>query len=76
MPDFQQELNTRNESCPMPVMKTNKALKKMSPGEVLHVIATDPASVADITTLTETSGDEIIEQTVADGEYHFYIKKA
>jgi tRNA 2-thiouridine synthesizing protein A len=75
MPDFQQELDTRNESCPMPVMKTKKALKKMVAGEVLHLMATDPASVDDITTLVESTGDEIIEKTESGNEYHFYIQK-
>lgn len=76
MPDFQQELDARNLSCPMPVMKTKKALKSMSSGDVLYVIATDPASADDLATLTESTGDEIIEQSEASGEYHFYIKKA
>lgn len=76
MTDFQQELDARNLSCPMPVMKTKKALKSMSSGDVLYVIATDPASADDLATLTESTGDEIIEQSEASGEYHFYIKKA
>jgi len=75
MPDFQQELDSRNESCPIPVMKTKKTLKKMSAGEVLHVIATDPASVQDITILLEALDDELIESSEGGGEYHFYIKK-
>ena len=75
MPEFQQELDARNESCPIPVMKTKKTLKKMSAGEVLHVIATDPASVQDIAILLEAMDDEIIESSEGGGEYHFYIKK-
>lgn len=76
MPDFQHELDARNLSCPMPVMKTKKALKGLASGEVIHVIATDPASADDLSTLVESTGDEIIEQSDSDGEYHFYIKKA
>jgi len=75
MPDFQHELDSRNESCPMPVMKTKKMLKGMAAGEVLHVIASDPASVQDITILLESLNDELLETSEADGEYHFYIKK-
>jgi len=77
MPDFQHELDSRNESCPIPVMKTKKALKGMSAGEVLHVIATDPASVQDISILLEAMDDELLESVEGgDGEYHFYIKKS
>lgn len=75
MHNFQHELDSRNESCPMPVMKTKKILKTMVAGEVLHVIATDPASVQDITILLESLKDEILESSQSRGEYHFYIKK-
>lgn len=75
MPDFQQELDARNESCPMPVMKTKKALKGMASGEVLHVMATDPASVEDIGTLVEGLDASIVENNEEDGIYHFYIRK-
>ena len=54
MTDFQVEVDARNLSCPMPVMKAKKALKGMSAGEVLHVIATDPASVQDLEILLES----------------------
>lgn len=76
MPDFTQELDARNLSCPMPVKKTKKALRGMVAGEVLHVIATDPTSADDLATLTEATGDDIFETSEAGGEYHFYIKKA
>lgn len=75
MPDFDQELDSRNESCPIPVMKTKKALKGMAIGKVLHVIATDPASVQDIEILLESLPDELVESNDSDGEFHFYIKK-
>ena len=76
MPDFQQEIDARNENCPMPVMETKKALKSMHAGEVLHVVATDPVSVQDISILLDALEDELIETSEADGEYHFYIKKS
>ena len=76
MHEFQHELDASNESCPMPVMKTKKMLKGMSAGEILHVIATDPASVQDITILLETLKDELLENEESNGIYHFYIKKS
>lgn len=75
MPEFQHELDSTDESCPIPVMKTKKKLKGMSAGEVLHVIATDPASVQDITILLESLQDELIESAETGGKFHFYIKK-
>ena len=76
MTDFQVEIDARNLSCPMPAMKAKKALKGMSSGEVLHVIATDPASVQDLEILLESlDDDELLEHTEGSGEFHFYIKK-
>ncbi|RDH82766.1 MAG: hypothetical protein DIZ80_10850 [endosymbiont of Galathealinum brachiosum] len=76
MTDFQVEVDARNLSCPMPVMKAKKALKGVASGDVLHVIATDPASVQDLEILLESLDDELLEQTESGGEFHFYIKKA
>lgn len=75
MPEFHQELDARNEGCPMPVMKTRKALKSLPSGEVLHVIATDPASADDLHILIESLDASIIENSEDGDEYHFYIKK-
>ncbi|MDQ1363739.1 MAG: tRNA 2-thiouridine synthesizing protein [Pseudomonadota bacterium] len=75
MPNFSVEVDARNESCPMPVMKTKKALKGMKSGEVLHVIATDPASAQDINTLLEALNDKLLETSRNGGEFHFYIQK-
>ena len=75
MTDFQVEIDARNLSCPMPVMKAKKALKGMSSGEVLYLIATDPASVQDLEILLESLNDELLEQAEGSGEFHFYIKK-
>lgn len=76
MTRFHQEIDARNESCPIPVMKAKQALKSMKRGEILHVISTDPASVQDINILLEALKDHLIEASQKAGEYHFYIKKS
>ena len=75
MSDFDQELDTSGLNCPMPIMRTKKALKSMESGQVLHVIATDPATADDLPDLMDTTGDEIVESAQDGGKYHFYIKK-
>ena len=40
---FDEQIDTKMVKCPMPVLKTKKALAKMQTGEVLMVLATDPA---------------------------------
>jgi len=76
MADFDQELDTSGLNCPMPVMKTKKTLKGLDSGQVLHVIATDPASAEDIPDLLDTTGDSMLESRQEGGSYHFYIRKA
>jgi len=76
MIEFQTEIDARGLSCPMPVMKAKKQLKLLSTGDILHVIATDPASVQDLEILLESLEDEMIEASEANGEFHFYIKKS
>jgi len=51
--------------CPLPVLKTRKALKTLSPGAVLEVLCTDPLAVIDIPSLIRETGDkvEITENT-------------
>ena len=50
--------------CPLPALMTRKALKALSPGDMLEVHCTDPLSVIDIPTLIQETGDrlEIAEQ--------------
>lgn len=75
MVHFDQELDTSGLNCPMPVMKTKKALKGMSAGQVLHLIATDPGTSDDIPGLVEELACSIENSNQDDGKYHFYIKK-
>ncbi len=70
------ELDARGLNCPMPVIKTKKALAPLQSGDVLKVISTDPGSVPDMAALARRTGNEIIEQTESNGEYIFYFKKS
>ena len=62
--------------CPLPALKTRKALKSLSPGDVLEVHCTDPLSTIDIPALIQETGDkvEITERTQA--RVVFLIEKA
>ena len=62
--------------CPLPALKTRKALKSVSPGDQLEVHCTDPLSVIDIPNLIRETGDklEIVEQ--GEQKIVFLIEKA
>jgi len=53
------KLDLTGLKCPLPALMTAKALKALSPGEVLEVHCTDPLSVIDIPHLVRQTGDEI-----------------
>jgi len=75
MPTFDKELDATGLTCPMPIMKTKKMLQTLSAGQVLHLIATDPGTRSDIPALLGKTGDHIIETSITDDKFHFYIRK-
>lgn len=75
MANYDVLLDASGLSCPMPVMKCGKELRKMTPGQILFMKATDPASVDDIKTMLKGSSNILVESSQSGGEYHFYIKK-
>jgi tRNA 2-thiouridine synthesizing protein A len=79
MPDTQPSpdiaLDTSGLTCPLPVLKAKKAMAALSPGQILSIIATDPASVLDFEVFCAVSGHTLVEQAHADGVYRFRIAR-
>ncbi len=76
MLEFDQELDACGLSCPLPILRTRKALQKMAIGEVLHIIATDPGTVIDIQAFSHQNGHELLESREEDGTYYYLLRKA
>ncbi len=70
------ELDCRGMNCPLPVLKTKKSIVEMDSGQILKVISTDPGSIADMAAFSRRTGNELLEQSEADGEYIFFFKKS
>lgn len=62
--------------CPLPALKTRKALKAILPGRFLEVHCTDPLSVIDIPNLIRATGDQVQITERDDKSFVFLIKKA
>jgi tRNA 2-thiouridine synthesizing protein A len=62
--------------CPLPVLKTRKALKSLSAGDRLEVHCTDPLSVIDIPNLIRETGDSVEITEQAEKRIVFMIEKA
>ena len=69
-------LDTKGLKCPLPVLRARKAMKPMAGGQVIEILATDPGSVQDFKSFCETTGDELLESSEADGVFTFRIRKA
>lgn len=61
--------------CPLPALKTRKALQRLGAGERLVVTCTDPMAALDIPHLLRETGDVLEEQTGDDGVLVFRIRK-
>lgn len=68
-------LDARGLLCPMPVVKTAKAMKELETGDVLQLISTDRGSVADIPAWAESTGNELIEWHEEAGDFVFHLRK-
>ena len=70
-----QTLDSLGLFCPEPVFRTRRVLDEMTVGQVLEVIADDPASEEDIPRLVKNIGQKLLKTFDQNGEYHFLIKK-
>ena len=71
----QTTLDARGLKCPMPIVKTAQAIKNVPSGELLEVLTTDPGAVADFAAWSRSTGNELVEQTTADGVYRFVLRR-
>ena len=68
-------LDARGLFCPSPVQKTNIELSKMQIGEILTVLADDPAAEDDIANWARRLGHEVVKIEKNGNEIRFEIKK-
>ena len=70
-----QVLDLKGLSCPLPILRTRKALKDVPTGATLQVLATDPGSVEDFEVYCRTSGNQLIESKHEGNVFIFTIKR-
>jgi tRNA 2-thiouridine synthesizing protein A len=72
---FDKELDARGLSCPLPILRTKKALNDLASGQVLKVVATDPGSVRDMQAFASQTGNALLESGEENKDYVFFLKK-
>ena len=70
------ELDTSGLKCPLPVLKTKKALRVMEPGEEITVTATDPSTMSDFPEYCANAGHTLLEASERSGVFLFRIRKS
>ena len=68
-------LDCTNLFCPLPIVKTKKAMNEMNVGQVLEVTATDSGAVYDMKAWTKKTLHQLLHTEKVDGIFHFLIKK-
>ncbi len=69
------ELDTSGLNCPLPILRTKKALNSMLTGQLIRVVATDPASRIDFAAYCAQTGHELIEESAGNGRFVFVLRK-
>ena len=78
MTDYQEDslMDCSGMNCPLPILKTKKAIDGMNSGEILKMISTDPGSINDVNAFTKRTGHELLESIAEDGDYTFFSRKS
>ncbi|HCC43668.1 MAG TPA: sulfurtransferase TusA [Gammaproteobacteria bacterium] len=75
IPDTDIEIDATGLRCPEPLMVVRNKLMDMEPGEIVHVVATDPSTSWDIPNFCKFLNHELIYQEVVDDQYQYWIRK-
>ncbi|MFT0531466.1 sulfurtransferase TusA family protein [Castellaniella hirudinis] len=67
LPAVDQEVDARGLNCPLPILRTKKALARMDSGQVLAVLTTDPHAGRDFQAFCQQTGNALLGQR-AGGE--------
>jgi tRNA 2-thiouridine synthesizing protein A len=73
--DFDKDLDARGLNCPLPILRTKKALTDMTSGQVLRIVATDPGAVRDFQAFAKQTGNELLSSEEANKEFTFLMRK-
>lgn len=75
MSEYDAEIDCSGMNCPLPVLKTKMKIDKLSEGQVLRVISTDPGSCNDLPAWAGRVQHTILSSTQEDSKFIFYIQK-
>ncbi len=69
------ELDCKGLNCPLPILKTKKAIDTLASGQVLKLMATDPGSVNDVNAWSRRTGHPLVASEKEGNVFVFYLQK-
>ena len=72
---YDRELDVKGLNCPLPILRTKKALAEMQSGQTLHVLATDPGSVKDFQAFARQTGNDLVASGQTDSVFEYVLKR-
>jgi len=73
--DWDMELDATGLLCPLPVLKARKRLQGLQSGDVLRVLADDPAAIVDVPHFCAEAGHELVAQSDEGSAQVYLIRK-
>ena len=73
--NIDKELDTRGLNCPLPILKAKKALVDMQSGQLLRVVSTDAGSIRDFQAFAKQTGNDLVDQEMAGGDFIHVLKR-
>jgi len=73
--EIAQTLDARGLNCPLPILRTKKAIAQLNSGDVLQVTSTDPGSLKDMESFCTQTGNELLVSNQAGDDFVFQIRK-
>lgn len=72
---YDRELDVKGLNCPLPILRTKKALADMQSGQTLRVLATDPGSVKDFQAFARQTGNDLVASGQTDSVFEYVLKR-
>ena len=69
------ELDARGLTCPLPLLKAKQALRNLTAGDILRVLATDAGSLRDFGSYAQLSGQTLLAAVEHDQVFCYLLKK-
>ncbi len=75
MTHYDQALDARGLTCPLPILKAKKALARLVSGQTLCVLATDPGAIKDFEAFAKQTGHELLDSRQSKNDFQFLLRK-